>query len=631
MLKIATENGQVKTRSLNIATFDNKLGGNAFFKAIGHPLAQPKIKELLEKLEGKKVAVYDPHGFFLSFCEIHQISFAVSEYYVQDYQNFGKTVLNGLQAKPITEATAAEILLVATFDSVHQVRHLFSGPIISFDEIKIPDGYITNKRQYLSPLNFATNFALFREINSLHTRLISTNYWSVYNNGQPITFYFCLFNDAGQIIQEWDETYNTPNQTITIDSSEIKQRFKLADFTGSLFMHAVGVAAHDIVKYALDVYSDDNKDLSCTHDANSWPADYYAGLPAPQDNEEVTLWIQNSHPCPIPADGVGLSYMGSDDVRILDKEIPPFGMYAVNTRDLFPEAKWPEQFEMHAGKYCVRPRYEVRCGARRRIAHVNVERTDLQHDSEIKNLSKHFGKGFILPAPILPTDRWSSIVLPTPMARGQSELPVELLVYDPKGVEVARHDFGKLLRSDSQAVNIDDIADIQCGHMELVYTGSGYADGWLHGLFRYRQRSNEHCAETSFGAHIFNTAITYKNEPQSYAGPAPGLSTKLFLRLDPNLDAFCHLIYPVSKQWHAQSQTQLILCDRNAKEFSSRDIAIPSSGSLFWRASEMFNSDELKHGSYIIIRDTTCRLFGYHGLMDGEQAFCLDHMCWIGV
>ena len=30
--------------------------------------------------------------------------------------------------------------------------------------------------------------------------------------------------------------------------------------------------------------------------------------------------------------------------------------------------------------------------------------------------------------------------------------------------------------------------------------------------------------------------------------------------------------------------------------------------------------------AYIIIRDTTCRLFGYHGLINGSGAFSLDHM-----
>ena len=44
--------------------------------------------------------------------------------------------------------------------------------------------------------------------------------------------------------------------------------------------------------------------LSATHDANAWPADRYAGLPAPAPGEQVVLWIQNSHPVPIPAGAI---------------------------------------------------------------------------------------------------------------------------------------------------------------------------------------------------------------------------------------------------------------------------------------------------------------------------------------
>jgi hypothetical protein len=31
-------------------------------------------------------------------------------------------------------------------------------------------------------------------------------------------------------------------------------------------------------------------------------------------------------------------------------------------------------------------------------------------------------------------------------------------------------------------------------------------------------------------------------------------------------------------------------------------------------------------GGYVLIRDTTCRLFGYHGLADAAGRFSLDHM-----
>jgi hypothetical protein len=31
-------------------------------------------------------------------------------------------------------------------------------------------------------------------------------------------------------------------------------------------------------------------------------------------------------------------------------------------------------------------------------------------------------------------------------------------------------------------------------------------------------------------------------------------------------------------------------------------------------------------GGYVLIRDPSCRLFGYHGLMDEAGGFSLDHM-----
>jgi hypothetical protein len=31
-------------------------------------------------------------------------------------------------------------------------------------------------------------------------------------------------------------------------------------------------------------------------------------------------------------------------------------------------------------------------------------------------------------------------------------------------------------------------------------------------------------------------------------------------------------------------------------------------------------------GGYVMVDDRTCRLFGYHGLMDDHGGFSLDHM-----
>jgi hypothetical protein len=50
---------------------------------------------------------------------------------------------------------------------------------------------------------------------------------------------------------------------------------------------------------------------------------------------------------------------------------------------------------------------------------------------------------------------------------------------------------------------------------------------------------------------------------------------------------------------------------------------------MLWRVSDMFTADERAAAgtySYVIIRDTTCRLFGYHGLVNGDASFSLDHM-----
>src|SRR3546814_14958669 len=110
--------------------------------------------------------------------------------------------------------------------------------------------------------------------------------------------------------------------------------------------------------------------------------------------------------------------------------------------------------------------------------------------------------------------------------------------------------------------------------MELVYdfAAGGEADGWLHGLFRYEDKASGHVAETSFGAHIFNAVLTYKGEPQSYAGRPPGLSTRLFLSFGPEpYEALCHLIYPASTPWHAKSQTKLILPARNGAPIRSEE------------------------------------------------------------
>jgi hypothetical protein len=632
--------------ALRIDTFDNLRGGNTLYKALTHPHAAPLARALLDTLRRcGPVAVFDPQGAAEGFSEIYGLDrVEIAGIFVQDIARAGQKIL-AQHARPLTELpdSNARTVLVAGFDTERLAGQLrpyvpAGAQVLSLDGIRIPEVRLTNRRTYLDPLNFATNFAFFRDSGGLHTRIVTANYWAGYGAAE-VGCWLTLFDGDGEIIAEWCERCDDGASAIVIDSRVVRERFRLDGFAGQLFIHMVGAAGHDVVKYALDTYGDTGSraegGLSCTHDANAWPAERYAGLPAPAPGERVILWVQNSHPTPIPAGAIGLNPMGEEAVVPIPEPIGPFASRAVDVDQLLPKLRWPRQIEIRAGKHVVRPRYEIVTEGHRRIAHVNVERTDLRPDPQLPRLGELLGKGYLLPAPILPRDRWESLLLPTPMALLQTELPVVALVYDPEGNEIARRPLGNLPRAHATALPLDEVAaglGGGYGHLELVYdfAAGEVADGWLHALFRYRDRRSGHAADTSFGAHIFNTLLTYRDEPQSYSGRPPGLSTRLFLRLgEEPFDTLCHLIYPASREWHPLSATEIILCDGAGEEIAHQPLAIPCSGSRLWRYHELFDpATRARAGprAYCIVRDPTCRLFGYHGLLGNSGAFSLDHM-----
>jgi hypothetical protein len=638
--------------ALKIETFSNAAGGgNSLFKALGHPASTPLAIALLDQLAAHgPIAIYDPEGFAGTVDEFLDLSrLTLAGYYVQNAEKVGD-VFRGHVAEPVTalpktQAAAVFLLLFDGDRAASMIRHLVPDgvPIFTLDLMRLPDALLTDKGRYLSPLNFATNFAFFRDAGGLHTRIVTANYWGSYSQ-KPVKIAFRLFGEDGQVLAVWDEDLTAPGGTVVVDSRDVKARFHLGDFTGQLLLHVVGAAGHDIVKYALDTYSDDGNSLSCTHDANAWPADFYAGLPAPADGEKVVLWVQNSHPVPIPAGAIGLNEMGSAQITWLDQAIPPFASYALDVAALLPDLRWPRQIEIQAGRYVVRPRYEiVHKGTdgqvKTRISHPNVERTDLVPDPKLPQLTGLFGKGYILPGPVLPLGDFTTRLLPTPMATCQTHLPVKAVLYDAAGQVAGEHRFGNLPRRHDALLDLDQFLAAEgkslstgFGHLELLYDfdAGALADGWLHALFRYQSRTSGHAAESSFGAHIFNTALTYKGEPQSYAGRPPGLSTRLFLRLgDGSLDTICHLIYPTSTPWYDLSDTALILMSGDGQEVARQRVQIRSNGSLFWRYKDMFSAEDRKAAGanpYILIRDVTCRLFGYHGLTGPGGTFSLDHM-----
>jgi hypothetical protein len=627
-----------------------KSGGETLFKALGHPLVAPLAAALISRLErAGPVAFYDPDGHLESFDALYPLAKVGSAgFFVQRVEELGRS-FRGAAAQPIdtVAASGAKTVLLASFEGARhapQIRHLLPPGVelIDFDAIKLPGDLLSNTQRYLDPTNFATNFALLLEDGGTHTRIVGANYWGAYGATEP-ALWLRLYDGAGKELATWTEPLPGPNAGWALDSAEIRKRFALGGFEGSLFIHAIRIKGHGVVKYGVDLYDSDGRDLSATHDANAWPADFYAGLPAPAPGETVRLWVQNSHPVPIPASGIGFARMGSDEIAWHDHEIAPFACEAIDVHALLPNLAWPDQIEVHAGRHFVRPRYVIDYGdKRKRIAHANVERVDLEPDPLLAKLPQ-LGRGFLLPFPVLPNAEFTTEILPTPMARGQRDLPVALDVFAADGRKVAEKFLGKLDRADSISVAINDVlADVLnggatdalggYGHAELRYDfrDGGGGDGWLHAIARYRRGKDGAAAETSFGSHLYNLAVVYRDEPQSYTGAPPGLTTRLFLRLGgTRADTICHLIYPASKDWHPHSSTQLNLFDGQAKQIASRDVKIACGGSHYFQARSTFTEDELaragEHG-YVQVRDPTCRLFGFQGLINQTSGFSLDHM-----
>ena len=628
---------------LDIQTFDARAGGNVLYKALAHPLAAEATSRLAARLRAAgPLAVYDPDGVADALWALNPAMPSPAELYVHDVAMLNQRRA-GVPAGALTDLprSGGATLLVAAFDSariVARIRPLVPRgmEVASLDDARLPDAMLSNPRRYLDRLNFATNYAFFRDTgeaggDGLHTRLVTANYWTAYG-AQSVRLWLRLFDAAGAVLAEWEQPVPPGAAGLALDSREVRARFQLPQFEGQLFIHAIGAAGHDVVKYALDTYGTGaERSLSCTHDANAWPSDRYAGMPAPGPGERVVLWLQNSHAAPIPPGAVTLDRMGRERPVPLETEVPPYASVALDIAGLLPDVTWPDQVEVRAGRHVVRPRYEVTRAARSRIAHLNVERADLRPDPGIPTLSNLLGRGYLLPFPVLPGAEFRSIVLPTPMAERQTSLPIRIEAFDPAGHKVGERFLGNLPRDHALALDLADLG-VHEGHAELAYDfrDGGEADGWLHCLVRYEHRTAMHAAESSFGAHIYNTAMTYRDEPQSYSGPPPGLSTRLFLKLGMGARrSFACLIYPASAAWHPHSSTTLLLHDEAGAPIAEEPLAIACSGSATVWPHRVFGEAALAQAGdrgYVLVRDATCRLFGYHGLMDDEGAFSLDHM-----
>ena len=73
----------------------------------------------------------------------------------------------------------------------------------------------------------------------------------------------------------------------------------------------------------------------------------------------------------------------------------------------------------------------------------------------------------------------------------------------------------------------------------------------------------------------------------------------------------------------------MILYDGVGETVASERLAIPCGGSRLFRYHDLFDAKiraKAGENAHILVRDATCRLFGYQGLVAGEDAFSFDHM-----
>ncbi|GBR01942.1 hypothetical protein ACFFGF_04665 [Asaia lannensis] len=624
---------------LDIITFDAQGGGNILYKALAHPLASQALDRLEATLaEGGVFAVYDPANVLQTLVALYPGLKPQAGVYTHDSEQVGKPDGLGGTKRALTDLAESEAKQVLALSFEHEkmlsrltrVTHA-DQRIFSLEEAKLPDTMLSNPRNYLDKHNFATNFAFFRDDERFSTRLVTANYWCNYD-AKDVRYWLRLYDDKGSILAEWEEEIPDAPAGIVVDSAAVRERFGLPAFCGQLFVHVLGARGHDVVKYALDTYGKgDEPSLSVTHDANAWPSPRFATLPAPRPGEKLVLWIQNSHATPIPAGAITINQMGEDKHFPVPVEVGPFATYALDVGALVDPVVWPAQLELRSGNHVVRPRYEITEGALTRIAHLNVERRDLAPEPSLRNLPDSMGRGFVLPFPILDPKRFTSVVQPNPMSEKITSLPLRLDIFDEEGTLLDQKFLGNLPRNHETAIALHELTD-RPGHADLVYDfrDGGEGDGWMHALMRYEDRENGHAAETSFGGHIFNTLMTWRSEPQSYAGPPPGLTTRLFLKLgQEGHHSFSCLIHPASVEGTAPSDTILQLYSKDGVEMERRRISINPSGSFMVWPHEIFGEEKLAEagiGGYVLIRDLSCRLFGYHGQKNAAGGFSLDHM-----
>src|SRR3546814_20849028 len=88
--------------------------------------------------------------------------------------------------------------------------------------MRLPAEMLSNARQYLAPINFATNFAFFRDGGGHHTRLVTANYWGAYGAAEA-RLWATLFDESGARTATRETPLGATRGPVGIASAEVRR------------------------------------------------------------------------------------------------------------------------------------------------------------------------------------------------------------------------------------------------------------------------------------------------------------------------------------------------------------------------------------------------------------------------
>ena len=295
------------------------------------PIRSPprRIARLYARLAGAgPVALFDPEDVAGALAVMHPDLPPLEGLYVQDVQAIGRVRAGSCRAaadRPAAVDCARPCWSRRSTPSASSTASATSCPpaaeIVTLDDARIPEAMLTNPRRYLDRLNFATNYAFFREAARpvhppRHRELLGRA-----TARAQVRLWLRLFDAAGAVLAEWER--GRPARP---------RRHRDRQRRGARALRACrsSPASFSSTRSAPPATTSSNTRSTPTARATTrrsparttrTPGRRTAmpASPPRTPGERVVLWVQNSHAVPIPPGGLALDRMGAEQPVALDR------------------------------------------------------------------------------------------------------------------------------------------------------------------------------------------------------------------------------------------------------------------------------------------------------------------------